>query len=185
MKTMTKKNREVFMDVRQGPYAKGDWIVHARYGVGQVEGMEKKLLEGERILFYKVKTVNGAYWLSVMRSDVEYNRPIASEYKTRQALTRMRKAPKPLPENHTKRNKAISEAVRDTSLSPKARMIRDLHGKQVESRLNLTEEDALLKLKEQFVNEWSVVANTERTVLEEKLEKALATSAERRMVAEA
>ena len=26
---------------------KGDWIVHARYGVGQVKGIEKKELEGE------------------------------------------------------------------------------------------------------------------------------------------
>ena len=170
------------MNVQQSPYAKGDWIVHARYGVGQVKGLEKKQLEGEMKLFYKVKTFDSAYWLSVMRADAEYIRPVTSPYKIRQALTQMRRPPKPLPENHTQRNKAISEAVRDTSLSPKARMIRDLHGKQVESRLNFTEEDALLKLKKQFVNEWSVVAGEDPADLQEKLEKALATSIERRRV---
>jgi RNA polymerase-interacting CarD/CdnL/TRCF family regulator len=173
------------VSVQQSPYAKGDWIVHARYGVGQVKGVEKKQLEGEMKLFYKVKTFDCAYWLSVMRADAEYIRPVTSPYKIRQALTQMRRPPKPLPENHTKRNKAISDAVGGTSLYPKARMIRDLHGKQAESRLNFTEEDALLKLKQQFVNEWSVVAGEECAELHEKLEKALATSIERSQMAKA
>jgi RNA polymerase-interacting CarD/CdnL/TRCF family regulator len=168
------------MPVQGSLYTKGDWIVHARYGVGQVKGMEKKLVEGEKKLYYKVKTFNGAYWLSVMRADAEYIRPVTSEYKIRRALTRIRKPPKPLPENHIQRNRAISEALKNNSLYPKAHMIRDLHGKQVESRLNFKEEDALLKLKEQFVNEWSVISNKERAELEDKLEKALATSLERR-----
>lgn len=169
------------MTVQGSLFTKGDWIVHARYGVGQVKGMEKKLVEGENKLFYKVKTFNGAYWLSVMRADAEYIRPVTSEYKIRQALTRIRKPPKPLPENHIQRNKAISEALKNNSLYSKAHMIRDLHGKQVESRLNFKEEDALMKLKEQFVNEWSVVACLDRSLLGEKLERALATSVERNL----
>jgi len=48
------------MSIQGSSYTKGDWIVHARYGVGQVKGMEKKLIEGEKKLFYKVKTFNGA-----------------------------------------------------------------------------------------------------------------------------
>ena len=30
------------MKVQQNTYSKGDWIVHAHYGVGQVRGIEKK-----------------------------------------------------------------------------------------------------------------------------------------------
>jgi RNA polymerase-interacting CarD/CdnL/TRCF family regulator len=73
----------------------------------------------------------------------------------------------------------ITEALNDTSLHPKARMIRDLNGKQEESKLNFTEEDAFLKMKKQFLNEWSVVQNMDREILEEKLEKALETSLEK------
>lgn len=167
------------MDAQQSVYSKGDWIVHANYGVGQVKGMEKKTLEGENKLFYKVKTFDGVYWLSVMRTDAEYIRPITSEYKIGRSLTLMRKPPQPLPENHTKRNKEIADAVSGTSLYPKAEMIRDLHGKQAESKLNFTEEDALIKLKEQFLNEWVVVTGMERAELEEKLERALMTSLDR------
>lgn len=167
------------MDSVPNLFTKGDWIVHAYYGVGQVKGMEKKQLEGEKKLFYKVKTSNGAYWLSVLRADAEYIRPITSERQIRRALTEMRRPPKPLPENNLRRNKAINQTLTDTALYPKARMIRDLHGKQVVSRLSIKEEDALSKLKEQFVSEWAVVARSERSLLEEKLETALAASIEK------
>jgi RNA polymerase-interacting CarD/CdnL/TRCF family regulator len=167
------------MNMQPMAYSKGDWIVHAHYGVGQVKGIEKKELEGEKKLFFKVKTFDGIYWLSVFRTDVEYIRPITSKHQIKRALTIVRKPPEKLPENHSKRNKLINEALNDPSLYPKARMIRDLNGKQEESKLNFTEEDALLKMKNQFLNEWSVVQNMDHKVLEEKLEKALEISLEK------
>ena len=167
------------MDVQPGTYSKGDWIVHAHYGVGQVKGIEKKTLDGENKLFFKVKTFDGVYWLSVVRTDVEYIRPITSEHQIKRALTIIRKPPEKLPENHTHRNKAISDALGDPSIYAKARMIRDLNGKQHVSRLNFTEEDAFLKMKKQLLNEWSIVEEKDREILEEKLEKALETSVDK------
>ena len=167
------------MNVQPAAYSKGDWIVHAHYGVGQVKGIEKKELEGEKKLFFKVKTFDGIYWLSVVRTNVEYIRPITSEHQIKRALTIVRKPPEKLPENHAKRSKLISEALNNPGLYPKARMIRDLNGKQEESKLNFTEEDAFLKMKKQFLNEWSVVQDMDREVLEEKLERALETSLEK------
>jgi len=157
-------------------YSKGDWIVHAHYGVGQVKGIEKKELDGEQKVFFRVKTFEGVYWLSVVKTDVEYIRPITSEHQIRRALTMLRKPPEKLPENHTQRNKLVTEAVKDPSIYPKARMIRDLNGKQQESKLNFTEEDAFLKMKKQLLTEWSVVKGMDREILEEKLDKALETS---------
>jgi RNA polymerase-interacting CarD/CdnL/TRCF family regulator len=58
-------------------------------------------------------------------------------------------------------------------------MIRDLNGKQQVSKLNFSEEDAFLKMKKQLLNEWSVVEDIDRKVLEEKLEKALEISIEK------
>ena len=167
------------MDIQPGTYSTGDWIVHAHHGVGQVKGIEKKVLDGEKKLFFKVKTFDGVYWLSVVRTDVEYIRPITSEHQIKRALTMIRKPPEDLPKDHTKRNKVVIEALKDPSLYTKARMIRDLNGKQQESRLNFTEEDAFLKMKKQLLNEWSVVENLDREILEEKLEKALETSVDK------
>ena len=161
------------MNVQQNTYSEGDWIVHAYYGVGQVKAKEKKELDGEKQVFYRVETFDGEYWLSVARTDVEYIRPIASEYQIRRALAMVRKSPEELPENHTLRSKLISDVIKDSSLYPKARMIRDLNGKGQETKLNPSEENALLKMKKQFLDEWSVVKDVDREILEEKLDDAL------------
>ena len=171
------------MDIQPATFSKGDWIVHARYGVGQVKGLEKKELEGEKKLFFKVKTFEGVYWLSVEKTDATYIRPITSEYQMKRALTIIRRPPKELPENHTQRIKLITETLRDPSLYPKARMIRDLNGKQHETKLNFTEEDAFLMLKRQLLNEWSVVQDTDRKILEKKLDQALETSIDKLAIA--
>ena len=167
------------MDIQPGTYSTGDWIVHAHHGVGQVKGIEKKVLDGENKIFFRVKTFDGVYWLSVMKTNVEYIRPLTSEYKLNQALKTIRKSPQELPKDHNKRGKAITEILKSPELLPKARMIRDLNGKQQESGLSFMEEDAFLKMKKQLLNEWSVVKGTEPKTLEEKLEKALQTSIER------
>jgi RNA polymerase-interacting CarD/CdnL/TRCF family regulator len=164
------------MNVQQNTYERGDWIVHANYGVGQIRELEEKELDGAKKEFYRVKTFNGVYWLSVSRTDVEYIRPVTSEYKINRALKMIRQTPENLPENHTERSKVIKEAIKDPSLYTKACMIRDLHGKEQESKLNFTEEDAFLKMKKQFLNEWSVIKDVDREILEEKLDQALSTS---------
>ena len=161
------------MDVQQSTYAKGDWIVHAYYGVGQVKETEKKELDGEKQTFQRVETFDGEYWLSVSGTDVEYIRPIASEYQIKRALTMVRKTPEELPESYTQRGKMISDAIKDSSLYTKARMIRDLNAREQEARLNFSEEDALSKMKKQFLDEWSVIKNLDRKILKEKLDEAL------------
>ena len=164
------------MNTQESTYERGDWIVHARYGVGQVRDMEKKVLEGAKKEFFRVRTFDSEYWLSVSRTDVEYIRPVTSEYQINKALRMIRKEPKQLPENHTERTKVINEAINDPSLHHKARMIRDLYGKEQESKLNFTEEDALIKMRKQFLDEWSVIKDVDRSILEEKLDKALSMS---------
>jgi len=164
------------MNVQQSTYTKGDWIVHAHYGVGQVKELEKKELEGEKRIFHRVKTFDGEYWLSVSGTDVEYIRPIASEYQIKRALTMVRKTPEALPESHTQRGKVINEAIKDSSLYTKACMIRDLNAREQEAKLNFSEEATLLKMKKQFLDEWSVIKKMDREILEEKLDEALNTS---------
>ena len=42
------------MNVQQSTFERGDWIVHANYGVGQVRELEKKELDGQKRSFYRV-----------------------------------------------------------------------------------------------------------------------------------
>ena len=36
-------------------YAKGDWIVHTTYGLGQIMAIEKKRLAGKARAYYRVR----------------------------------------------------------------------------------------------------------------------------------
>ena len=168
------------MSTQQDPYAKGNWIVHANYGVGQIKGREKKVLNGEKQTFLRVKTFNGVYWLPVENKDVDHIRPISSKNKIGRALTLIRKPPKKLPKDHKRRGKKIYQGLRDVSLYSKARIIRDLHGRKVSSRLNQSEEDIFKKITKQFLNEWSIVCDEDSEILIEKLEEALQTSIEKK-----
>jgi RNA polymerase-interacting CarD/CdnL/TRCF family regulator len=167
------------MSTSQDTFSKGDWIVHAHYGIGQIKGKETKVLEQEKQAFYRVKTFNGVYWLPVENVDVDHIRPVASKRQIKRALTLIRKPPDELPDNHRSRKKEISQVFKDLSLYSKARMIRDLHGKRVSSRLNFSEGDAYEKMKKQFLNEWSVIRSEDRATLEKKLQQALMTSIEK------
>ena len=164
------------MSSKEESFSKGDWIVHANYGVGQVKRKEKKVLEGDKKTFFRVKTFNGVYWLPVKNIAAPRIRRLASEYQIKKALSFIRKPPVKLPKDYKRRTKQITEALQDGSLYTMAKVIRDLHGRKVTVKLNQTDISLLEKITQRFLNEWSVVAGEEVEVLEEKLNTALQTS---------
>lgn len=164
------------MSTQEEIFSKGDWIVHAHYGVGQVKRKEKKVLEGDKKTFFRVKTFNGVYWLPVKNTAAPRIRKLASEYQIKKALSFIRKPPVELPKDYKLRAKQIIEALKDGSLYTMAKVIRDLHGRKVTVKLNQTEIDLLEKITIRFLNEWSVVKGEEVEVLAEKLNRALQIS---------
>lgn len=168
------------MSSQQEMLTKGDWIVHAHYGVGQIKGKDKKEFDGEKQTFFRVKTLNGVYWLPLGNSDADHIRPIASKNQIKRALRLIRKAPKKLPKDYKKRGKQISVVLRDVALYPKVRMIRDLYARKRTKKLNFSEGDALEKMKKLFIDEWALVDEQDPDVLEGKLRQALHTSLEKR-----
>jgi RNA polymerase-interacting CarD/CdnL/TRCF family regulator len=157
-------------------YAKGDWLVHSNYGVGQVKGKVKKTLGGDKKTFFKVETFTSEYFLQTKKWDVPYIRRLSSEYQMKRALSILRKPPKPLSKHHKERYNQILEAASDVSIYTKARIIRDLFGRQQAGKLNFRDKESLKIIADKFLNEWSVVSDQEIDVLREKLNKALQTS---------
>jgi CarD family transcriptional regulator len=139
-----------------GEFSQGDWIVHSRYGVGQIKGVEKKEYSGEQISYYKVKTTNSTFWVPVEDADNPRIRPIASKSRMQRALTALRKKPHSMDDDHNKRKKRIKEVLLDSSLTEIAELLRDLAWRQAVKKLNPSEEDAMSRLCERFVKEWSV-----------------------------
>ena len=157
-------------------HARGEWIVHARYGVGQVEGKDSKTLEGEKKTFLRVKTFGGEYFLPIKKWDVPHIRPLSSEYKINKALSMIRQPGDLLSNDHRTRSKQIAEAISDISIYSKAEIIRDLYTRKRLGKLNTSESDLLEKIKDQFLNEWSIITGQEKGTLRDKLSVALQTS---------
>lgn len=136
-------------------FKKGDWISHLQYGVGQVEGKEKKSLGGESQEYYKVLTRNGVYWIPTDKLDPDRIRPVVSEKKLQNAIAILESPAKAMASKHAVRKKRIDEVTAEGDLEGFCKLLRDLHGKRAASKLNTTEQRAHTAIKKKIAAEWS------------------------------
>lgn len=160
-------------------YAKGDWIVHSRYGVGQVQGKDKKQLNGKERTYLKVKTANSEFWLPAEKTDVDHIRPVAFKSTFQNTLTTIRKKPKMLSDNFRTRQKHISEVLDNGALIKIARLIRDLNARQYYKQLTMNEQDVFNRIKDRFIDEWSISAGLDPAEASRRLDDALLQSAKK------
>jgi RNA polymerase-interacting CarD/CdnL/TRCF family regulator len=163
-------------------YSKGDWIVHAQYGVGEVKGVDRKKLSGVEKRYLRVKTLDGEYWLPSDRTNVDYIRPVASSETFRGAMTTIRRSPEPLNGDHKVRAREISAQLETGALIRIARLIRDLYGRGRIDKLNMSEEDTFHRIRKRFIDEWVIAAGLEREVAEQRLDEALDISVNKVLV---
>jgi len=158
-------------------YKKGDWIVHAYYGVGQIKGMDRKAIDGVKKIYYRVKTKTMTYWLPVDNCDVKHIRPVASKNLFTRSLKIIQKKPHKMAQDYRVREKEISEAFAACSIKSLAALIRDLYGRRVRGKVSMREGDLLEQAKNQFINEYAVAADVDLDDARKILENALVQSA--------
>jgi CarD family transcriptional regulator len=154
----------------------GDYIVHASHGVGKITGIDRKKLQGEKHVFYVVKTDKLTYWLPMMESKSIRIRSVCAPATFRKALSEIRRKPEPLSNNFRTRIKYIKDEMSKCSVLANARLIRDLHARNAEKNLHVNEHRTLDKLKNQFIREWTVAADIDKQKASAEVEKALSTS---------
>jgi len=124
-------------------YSLGDMVVHRFYGVGQIEDVECKPLNGVEVECFKVKTENGIYWFPTDSLDNPRVHPVASEELIQKAIEILRSTPRSF-ENDPLQWKeriddvqtkgdflAISGLVRDLAASTEPRIKRSTIWKSV------------------------------------------------------
>ena len=137
-------------------YAKGDWLVHPSYGIGQVKKVEKKNVEGRKIEFYRVEGENVTYWLPVGELQASRVRRLASKKEFRKAIKLLKRKPKEMDPDHTKRRSRIKDVMATGSLRAVVRVIRDLSARDSEKRLSDTERRSLEQFIDTLVEEWAI-----------------------------
>ncbi len=163
--------KKVLLELREG-----DYIVHATLGVGMIQGIERKKLQGEKHVFYVVKTDNLTYWLPMMDSKSKRIRSVCAPATFAKALSVVRRKPELLSNNFRTRIKYIKDEMAKCSVLANARLVRDMHARNAEKNLHVNEHRTLEKLKNQFASEWAIAADIEKKTAAAALEKALSIS---------
>lgn len=135
----------------------GDWIVHHFHGVGKVNEIEEKGLEGEKNTFYKVTTKEIDYWIPIENDDRDHLEPIRSKDDFDCAIEILSQTPIPFSDHPQSRKKQIQEKWQDGCLRSRAELIRDLNGRMIQDHLNFEEKEMLEKARSDFINEWTIV----------------------------
>ncbi len=144
------------MSDSSSPFSKGDWIVHAYYGVGQIIGIESKQIGEDKVKYYKVEARNSTFFVPVKNAENERIRPVASKYMLRKAIKTLKEKPQELESDHNQRKRQISEMVNECSLVTNAQLVRDLIFRRMNHRLNDHEENTLTKVTGRLVREWAI-----------------------------
>jgi len=158
------------MAVKDGPFDKGDWIVHTYYGVGQIKSIEKKVLGEEQSHYYKVESPNSTYFIPVENAENDRVRPIATKYRLRKVAKILKEKPNEFDEKHTVRKREISERMSDGSMEATAELVRDLKGREKSHGLNDYDTKVLDDLIVRLAREWSISDDIEPESAQEKLD---------------
>jgi RNA polymerase-interacting CarD/CdnL/TRCF family regulator len=146
-------------------YSEGDWIVHSRYGIGRIKGVETKSISGEETHYYRIKTTDSTFWIPVDQMDSELLRPLSTPKEIQKAIAALQKPPEAMSSNYKMRQMRIQKAQSRNTPKAIARIIRDLRAyRRKMGVLNSTERSAFRSLKKQLVEEWAIVTdiNTEK-----------------------
>lgn len=155
-------------------YQKGDWVVHAYYGVGQIKKIERKAISGEETDYYRIKTADSVYWMPVEQIDSDVLRPLSDRQEMKRAIDALQKPAEEMSSNYKVRQSRIKEVRSRNSPRAIARLVRDLRARRREKGiLNSTERSAFRKLKQRLAYEWAVVKGGDPDEVAIELERML------------
>jgi CarD family transcriptional regulator len=152
---------------------KGDWIMHAYYGIGQIVSIETKIIGKKKTKYYKAKTSNSTFFIPTENPINDRIRPLSSMYKFNKAKKILREKPEDFPENHNERRKLISEFASDRSMDVSAQIIRDLFFRKRQQGLNDFEQKTLETTENLFVTEWAIIKEISEDEARIELEKII------------
>lgn len=155
-------------------YSVGDWIVHSRYGIGQIKGVDVKGISGEESDYFRVESSDSTFWIPTDQIEDDQIRSVASSDRLQEAIAVLEKEPKEMSSNYKTRRKRIRQAREKNTPLALARILRDLRGhRRKKGMLNSTERTAFKTLKQRLVEEWAVIRDTQADKVERRVDVLL------------
>jgi RNA polymerase-interacting CarD/CdnL/TRCF family regulator len=155
-------------------YTIGDTVVHRTYGIGKIDDIEIKPLNGIQVECYKVNTENSIYWFPTDSADNPRVHPVASEELIQEAIEILQTPPPELKYDPVQLNERIDDVWVNGDILEVCRLIRDLTVFKTENNLIRSQDKALNNLKEYLVREWAASSRTDKNKIRIKLRAYLA-----------
>ena len=157
-------------------YSPGDIIVHRNYGVGQIDGIEWKPMNGIEVEYFRVKTKNGFYWFPTESLENPRIHPVASQELIQRAIEILRSAPQDLDNGPLEWKERIDDVKTDGDILAICCLIRDLTALKTKKKLNQTQEHALNNMGDRLIREWAASLDVDAKSIRPKLKAYLRES---------
>ena len=155
---------------------KGDLLVHATHGIGEVMDICSRNIAGEETSCLEIKTSDLTYFLPIYDTNVHHIRHVSSSGNFKEALSTISSTPGPISEDFRVRNTYINDEIAKGTLSSKAVLIRDMNCRNAKKGYDVNENTTLKRLKQQFVDEMMLACKLNRPSAQAKLDSALQKS---------
>ena len=164
------------MDKLTSEFSLGDRVVHHSYGVGQIDGIERKSLNGTKVECFKVKTKDGVYWFPKDGLDNPRIHPVASQELIQRAIEILRSAPDDLGNDPIQWKERIDVVKTDGDFLAISSLVRDLAALKTKKKLNQTQSQALKNLKDRLIREWAASLDVDVISIQPRLKAYLRES---------
>jgi RNA polymerase-interacting CarD/CdnL/TRCF family regulator len=135
-------------------YKIGDPVMHWTYGIGQIVGLEERVIASQKTLYYAVKVQDLTIWVPAdgkLESRLRTPTP-AARFKHLFAI--LTGPGEPLPEDRHERKTWLSEQLKDGRAESLCRVIRDLSAYQQAKSLNENDQIFLKRAQNALLGEW-------------------------------
>lgn len=157
-------------------YSLGDMIVHRTHGIGTIDAIEDKSINGVNIECFKVKTENGYLWFPTASDDSSRIHPLASQDEIHEATRILQDAPDTLTSDPHEWRQRIEEVQAAGDFLAICRLVRDLSILKSERTLNRTQDQALNRLIDRLLQEWAASSGVDMEVLRLTFQSYIKTS---------
>ncbi len=155
-------------------FSEEDWLVHTHYGIGQIKGIEVKMISGAKASYFRIQTSDSTFWIPVDQIDSEILRPLSTLEEIQLAIAILQRPPKKMSSDHNARKTRIRRVQLQNTPEDTARLIRDLRARQRDKgELNMEESSAIRALKQRLIEEWSLVMDKKSEKVSSRLDDLL------------
>ena len=158
-------------------YRVGDPVMHWIYGLGEVVGLEERVLSGQKTLYYSVKVRDLTIWVPADGDLRNRLRPPTQPAKFKQLFAILTSPGEPLPDDRQKRKIQLVEQLKDGRAESLCRVIRDLFAYQQVRSLNDNDQHLMRRTREALLGEWGFAMSILPAQAESELHRLLASGA--------